>query len=101
MPTGGKEVNTMPTEVTQELLLADVERALSEGLGSGYRVKATSDSTLRVSRNPVIWAVVRVSWTGGRTIFSVRPGGALLVLALNAAYTVPKVRHVLDRAFAG
>jgi len=91
----------MPTEVKKEISLADATRALSDGLGSGYRVTAKSDSTLRVYRNPVIWGTVTMSWAGGKTTFRVRPGGALLVLALNALYTVPKVRHVLDRAFAG
>lgn len=89
----------MPTEVTQEVRLEEVQRALAEGLGSGFRITPTSDSTIRVYRNPVIWAVVRVNWAAGRTTFHVRPGGALLVLLLNAAYTVPKVRHVLNRAF--
>jgi hypothetical protein len=89
----------MPTEVKKEVSLEDATRALSDGLGTGYRVTAKTDSTLRVFRNPVIWGTVSMSWAGGKTTFRVRPGGFLLVGILNALYTVPKVHHVLRRAF--
>jgi hypothetical protein len=88
----------MAKEVMYEIRLEDVQRALNDALGPAYKVTAKSDSTVRVSRNPVIWGSVRVSWSGGKTTFHVRPGGALVVLALNAIYTVPKVRNALDRA---
>ena len=90
----------MPTQVKQEISIEDAQRALSQALGSGYRVHSTSDSTLRVVRNPVIWASVRMSWSGGTTTFHVRPGGFLLVMLLNMAYTVPKVQRALERSFA-
>jgi hypothetical protein len=89
----------MPTELKKEVSLEDARHALSDGLGPGYRVTTKTDSTLRVYRNPVIWGTVSMSWAGGKTTFRVRPGGALLVLLLNALYTVPKVRHALARAF--
>lgn len=89
----------MPTEVMKEVTLEDATRALSDGLGPSYQVTAKSDSTLRVHRNPVIWGTVTMSWPGGKTTFRVRPGGAILVLLLNASYTVPKIRRVLRQAF--
>lgn len=90
----------MPTEVNHEVSLEDVQAKLSDALGPAYRIKATSGSMLRVYRNPVIWGTVRVSWSGGKTAFHVRPGGFILIGMLNALTTVPKVRHALDRAFA-
>jgi len=89
----------MPTEVKKAVSLDEATRALSDALGTRYRITAKTDSTLRVFRNPVIWGTVSMSWAGGRTTFRVRPGGFLLVGILNALYTVPKVRHVLRRAF--
>jgi hypothetical protein len=85
--------------VNKEISLEDVQRALAEGLGPGYRVSATSGSTLKVMRNAVTWGTVHVSWSAGKTSFRVRPGGLILVAAFNAVFTVPKIRHGLDRAF--
>jgi hypothetical protein len=87
----------MPTLIRKEIGLQDVEHALADQLGSGYRVNVTSDTSLRVYRNPVIWATVHVSWPGGGTAIRVRPGGFVLVMLLNVLYTVPKVRAALDR----
>lgn len=88
----------MPTVVMKELSIEDVKRALAEGFGAQYKVTATSDSTVRVIRNP-IWATVRVESSEGKTTFHIRPGGAVLVLAFNALYTVPRVHRVLASAF--
>ncbi|HXY44001.1 MAG TPA: hypothetical protein VEH29_07425 [Acidimicrobiales bacterium] len=90
----------MSTQVKHEVGLGDVQHALSEALGSSYRVSAKSNTVLSVYRNPVIWGSVHVSWSGGNTTFRVRPGGVLLVMVLNALYLVPKVNHALERAFA-
>lgn len=90
----------MAIRVQREVVLEDVQRVLAEALGPAYRVTATS-AGVRVSRNFVIWARVQVSWTGGGTTFRVVPGGFLLVIVVNALYTAPKVRHALERAFAG
>jgi hypothetical protein len=89
----------MPTEVRREIAQDDIQRALAEVLGPTYRITATSESSFRVVHNVVIWATIRVSWQGGRTIFHIRPGGFLLVALLNTFYTVPKLRRALSRAF--
>ena len=87
-------------EVNREIGLEGVQRGLSEALGPGYRVSTTSsDSSLRVIRNFVVWGTVHVRWSGGRTSFRVTPGGFILVGAFNALYTVPKIRRALDQAF--
>lgn len=85
--------------VNKDVGLESVQRALSDALGPGYRVTATSGSSLRVVRNFIVWGSVHVSWSGGRTSFQVRPGGLILVAGFNALYTVPKIRHALDKAF--
>jgi len=90
----------MSTQVKHEVRLEDVQKALSDALGPAYRVAAKSNTVLGVHRNPVIWGSVHVSWSGGATTFRVRPGGVLLVMVLNSAYLVPKVRRALERAFA-
>ena len=89
----------MSTQIKREVRLGDIQDALSEVLGSSYRVSAKSNNVLSVYRNPVIWGSVHVSWSGGNTTFRVRPGGFLLVMVLNALYLVPKVSHALERAF--
>jgi len=89
----------MPTELQQVVTLEDAQRALSEGLGSGYRVTAKSDSVLRVHRSGVLGVTVTMSWALGKTTFRVRPEPGLLVMLFNALYTAPKVRRALVRAF--
>jgi hypothetical protein len=84
--------------VDKEISLEDVQRALGDALGPGYRVSVTSGSSVKVRRNAVTWATVHLSWSAGKTSFRVRPGGLILVAAFNAVYTVPKIRHALDRA---
>jgi len=86
-------------QVNRDISLEEVQAALSEALGPAYRVKAMSGSALRVTRNPVIWGTVHVSWSGGTTSFRVRPGGLIVLAALNALYTTPKIRHGLSQAF--
>lgn len=84
--------------VSEEISLEDVQRALGDALGPGYRVSVTSGSSLKVMRNAVTRGTVHVSWPAGKASFRVRPGGLILVAAFNAACTVPKIRHALDRA---
>jgi len=85
--------------VDREISLEDVQRALADALGPGYRVSVTSGSSLKIMRNAVTWGTVHVSWSAGKTSFRVRPGGLILVAAFNAVSTVPNIRHGLDRAF--
>jgi len=85
--------------VKQEISIEDVQRTLSNALGSSYKVTVTSPSTMRVSRYAG-WAVVKMHSAGGMTTFRVRGGGFLLSLIVNSLTIAPKVRHTLDRAFA-
>ncbi len=85
--------------VDKEISLEDVQRALADALGPGWRVTVTSGSALKVTRNAVTWGTVHVSWPSGKTSFRVRPGGLILVAAFNAVSAVPKIRHALDQAF--
>jgi hypothetical protein len=86
-------------DVNKEVGLDDVQRALSDALGAGYRVSTISGSSLRVMRNFLVWGTVHVSWSGGATSFRVRPGGLIVVGAFNALYTVPRIRRALAQAF--
>jgi hypothetical protein len=86
-------------EVNENIGIEDVQRGLSDALGAGYRVKASSASALRVTRNFVIWGTVHITWSEGWTRFRVRPGGLIVVAAINAVYTVPRIRQALGRAF--
>ncbi len=87
-------------EVNRQIEAEDARAALSEALGPGYRVSVSSPSSLKVTRNFLIWGTVHTSWSGGSTRFRVRPGGLILVAAFNALYTVPKIREALGRAFS-
>ena len=89
----------MPTELNQAVSLEDVQRALGDALGSGYKVSTTSDSTLRVHRSGLLGVKVTMTWAEGKTTFSVRPEPGLLVMLFNTLYTAPKVRKALVRAF--
>jgi len=86
-------------ELNKDVGIDDVQRVLSEALGAGYRVKVSSSSALRVTRNFVIWGTVHITQSGGWTTFRVRPGGVIVVAAINAVYTVPRIRRALAQAF--
>jgi len=86
-------------EVNRNIELESAQRALSDALGPGYRVSVSSASALKVARNFIVWATVRVSWSAGTTSFRVTPGGLIVVAGFNALYTVPKVRRALETAF--
>ena len=52
----------LTTEVSGEISLEEIQRTLSEALERGYRVTATSDSTLKIRRMPLMTAKVNVKW---------------------------------------
>jgi len=87
------------TKVTREISLEEVRRTLSDTLGAAYKVTATSDSTLKVQRIPLITAKVNVKWQDDGTILQAAPGEAWILQGINALTIYPKVRHALDRAF--
>lgn len=87
-------------QVGRQIQAEDAQAALSEALDPGYRVSVSSPSSLKVTRNFLIWGTVHMSCTGDSTSFRVRPGGLIVVAAFNALYTVPKIREALGRAFS-
>lgn len=89
----------MPTALKQVVSLQDAERALSEALGSGYKVSTKSDSSFRVHRTGLLGVTVTMTWAEGTTTFRVTPEPGLLVMLFNTIYTAPKVRRALVRAF--
>lgn len=88
------------TEVRGEIPLEEIQRTLSEALGRGYRVTATSDSTLKIRRMPLMTATVNVKWNGDRTTLQAAPGEAWILQGINALTIYPKLRHILTQAFA-
>ncbi|HXY45820.1 MAG TPA: hypothetical protein VEH29_16660 [Acidimicrobiales bacterium] len=87
------------TRVNYEESLEEVEHALSKALGPAYTVTAISPSTLRVKRNNVITATVRLSWSDEGTTFRVRGGGLIVSRVIDSFTVTPKVRHALERSF--
>ena len=96
---GGVQRPGQRLAVDKEISPEDVQRALGDTLGPSYRLRVTSGSSPKVRRNAVTWGTLHLSWSAGKTSSRVRPGGLILVAAFNAVYTVPKIRHALDRAF--
>ena len=88
------------TEVSGEIPLEEIQRALSEALGRGYRVTATSDCTLKIRRMPLMTAKVNVKWHGDRTTLQAAPGEAWILQGINALTVYPKTRRALSQAFA-
>ncbi len=80
--------------------LEEIQRTLSEALGRAYRVTATSDSTLKIQRMPLMTATVNVKWDGDRTTLKAAPGEAWILQGINALTIYPKLRHTLTQAFA-
>ena len=87
------------TRVSREIPLDEVRRTLSDALGRAYTVTATSDSTLKIRRAPLVTARVKVSWQDDGTTLQAAPGEAWIVQGLNALTIYPKVRRALSRAF--
>jgi hypothetical protein len=90
----------MSTMVGREITAEDLQQALSGALGPTYTVTATSGSTVKVKSNPLSWATVHMSWSGGGTSLRVSTGGFILGRAVNAMTITPKVRHALEQVFA-
>jgi len=88
------------TEVRGEIPLEEIQRTLSEALGRAYRVTATSDSTLKIQRMPLMTAMVNVKWHGDRTTLQAAPGEAWILQGINALTIYPKLRRTLSQAFA-
>ncbi|HXZ73663.1 MAG TPA: hypothetical protein VEH31_22700, partial [Streptosporangiaceae bacterium] len=81
------------TEVRGEIPLEEIQRTLSEALGRGYRVTATSDCTLKIRRMPLMTAHVNVKWHGDRTTLQAAPGEAWILQGINALTIYPKLRR--------
>ncbi len=61
---------------------------------------ATSDSTLKIRRMPLMTAKVNVKWDGDRTTLQAAHGEVWILHGINALTIYPKLRHTLSRAFA-
>ncbi len=72
------------TQVSREIPLDEVRRTLSGALGPAYKVTATSDSTLKVRRLPLVTATVKVSWHDEGTTLQAAPGEAWILQGINA-----------------
>ena len=87
------------TIVSRDMTLEKIQRALGGALGPAYKVTATSDSTLKVRRFPLMTATVEVKWDEAHTTtLHAAPGEAWIFQGINAL-TYPKVRRALSRAF--
>ncbi|HUK71469.1 MAG TPA: hypothetical protein VLW50_22340 [Streptosporangiaceae bacterium] len=87
------------TEIKGEIPLEEIQRTLSEALGHAYRVTATSDSTLKIRRMPLITAEVKVGWHDDGTALRAAPGEAWILQGINALTIYPKLRRTLAQAF--
>ena len=87
------------TKISREIPLDEVRRTLSGALGPAYTVTATSDSTLRIQRFPLVTAKVKVSWQDDGTTLQAAPGEAWILQGINALTIYPKLRHTLAQAF--
>jgi arginine repressor len=88
------------TTVSRDLTLDDIQHALSDALGPAYKVTATSDSTLKVRRFPLMTAMVNVKWDEAHTTtLHAAPGEAWIFQGINALTIYPKVRRALSQAF--
>jgi len=89
------------TKIGRDISLEQIQRTLSDALGHGYKVTATSDSALKIRRAPLITAKVNVKWYEDGTTLQVAPGEAWILQGINALTIYPKVRHTVSRAFPG
>ena len=65
------------TKIGPDVSLEEIQRRLSDALGHGYKVTATSDSALKIQRAPLVTAKVNVKWYDDGTTLQVaraRPG---------------------------
>ena len=84
---------------SRDISLEEIQRRLSDALGHGYQVTATSDSTLKIRRAPLVTATVNVKWYEDGTTLQAAPGEAWILQGLNALTIYPKVRRALSQAF--
>jgi arginine repressor len=88
------------TTVSRDMTLEEIQRALSDALGHAYKVTATSDSTLKVRRFPLMTARVNVKWDEAQTTtLQAAPGEVWILQGINALTIYPKVRRALSQAF--
>jgi hypothetical protein len=87
------------TTVSRDMTIDEVQRALSDALGHAYKVTATSDSTLKVRRFPLMTTRINLKWDDDGTTVQAAPGEAWILQGMNALTIYPKVRHALSRAF--
>jgi hypothetical protein len=87
------------TKTSREIPLDEIRRTLSGALGPAYTVTATSDSTLRIQRFPLVTATVKVSWQDDGTTLQAAPGEAWILQGINALTIYPKLRRTLAQAF--
>jgi hypothetical protein len=87
------------TTIGRDVSLEEIRRRLSDALGHGYKVTATSDCTLRIRRAPLVTAKVNVKWYEDGTTLQVAPGEVWILQGINALTIYPKVRHTVSRAF--
>ena len=86
------------TEVRGEIPLDELQHILSDALGRGYKVTATSDSALKIRRAPLVTAKIHVKWHGDRTTLQAAPGEVWILQGINALTIYPKVRRALSQA---
>jgi hypothetical protein len=97
-----EEVDRMSTtKIGRDVSLEEIQRRLSDALGHGYKVTATSDSALKVRRAPLVTAKVNVKWYEDGTTLQVAPGEVWILQGINALTIYPKVRRTVSRAFPG
>jgi hypothetical protein len=87
------------TEVRGEIPLDELQHILSDALGRGCKVTATSDSALKIRRAPLVTAKIHVKWHGDRTTLQAAPGEVWILQGINALTIYPKVRRALSQAF--
>jgi len=80
--------------------IEEVQQVLSDELGSAYQVRALSGSSLKVRRNSVMAATVRLVQSGGMTSFRVSSGGLILFKLMNSQSITPRVIRLLEKAFS-
>jgi len=90
----------MAIKTMQQVRAEDVERTLSEALGSHYRVKIVSSSKLKVGRTGVIPANLTLSHTNGGTTFKVQTTGLILSRLAQMTSIYPSVRRALEEAYS-
>ena len=89
----------MSVQTKQKIDINDLQKTLSDALGSSYRVTVASDSTLKVGRTGVIPAKVQMKGSDGTTIFKVRTTGLIVSRLVQVCAINPRVRKALKETF--